>query len=139
MKKVKSSGLSVWRHHEEIVCTEGDRHDETLTAEINERMKRWKEEKERKKNEKKPCPFGCGKVWKNIHSLSVKEHILNKCPSRDGDDEKINNFFKKKGRAWITYSSSRKWNFIKNIFWTSFLWHLFLFNMFFCLTHLTNK
>ena len=62
-------------------------------------MRRGKEEKERKKDEKMPCPFGSGKSGKNIYSLSVKEHVLNKCPLHNGDEEKMKKFFQKKRRG----------------------------------------
>ena len=57
--------------------------------------------KEEAKKARKVCPYGCGKSWKNIHTLSVKRHILFKCPKIDGQT-KVIEFFKKKKRLSIS-------------------------------------
>ena len=53
--------------------------DDEITKEVKARMAAAKAEKERRKNLKKPCPFGCGKSWKNIYTASVKKHVLHGC------------------------------------------------------------
>ncbi len=52
-------------------------------------------EKERKKNQKKACPFGCGKSWKNIYTASVKIHVLYKGSFRKGQADMLLDFFTK--------------------------------------------
>ncbi len=87
-QKVKSSRLPVWRHHEQVECKQNfEAHDDEISKEVHERIARWKAEKEARKNKKKPCPFGCGKSWKNIYTASVKNHVLHKCSFRAGQEE----------------------------------------------------
>ena len=57
--------------------------------------------KEEAKQARKVCPYGCEKSWKNIYTLSVKRHILFKCPKIDGQT-KVAEFFKKKKRLSIS-------------------------------------
>ena len=96
-QKIKSSGLSVWRHHETIDCKHSSQvEDDEITKEIKQRMLAAKEEKLRKKNLKKPCPFGCGKSWKNIYTASVKKHVLHGCSFREGQEHLLLGFFVKK-------------------------------------------
>ena len=59
-------------------------------------MQAAKEEKLRKKNLKKPCPFGCDKSWKNIYTASVKKHVLQGCSFREGQEHLLVGFFAKK-------------------------------------------
>ena len=44
--------------------------------ETEEQIEKWKTRRDEWKERRTPCPFGCGKSWKNIHSLSVKRHVL---------------------------------------------------------------
>ena len=99
-QKVKSSGLPIWRHHPEIDCKQAhEAHDDALTQEVNERIEKWKQEKEKERNKRTPCPYGCGKSWKSIHAKSVKLHVLEKCPNRAGNEEKLLGFYSRKSRA----------------------------------------
>ena len=59
----------------------------------------------------KPCPFGCGKAWKNINNHSVKLHVLQKCPMRAGNEQKLVDFFCQKKRGWIILYVSGIGNF----------------------------
>ena len=96
-QKIKSSGLPVWRHHEQIDCKHRlQAEDDEITKEVKARMAAAKAEKERRKNLKKPCPFGCGKSWKNIHTASVKKHVLHGCSFREGQEHLLLGFFAKK-------------------------------------------
>ena len=94
---MKSSGLPVWRHHEQVECKHNTQaHDDEITKEVNERIAKAKAEKLRRKNMKKPCPFGCGKSWKNIYTASVKKHVLHGCSFREGQEHLLLGFFAKK-------------------------------------------
>ena len=94
---MKSSGLPVWRHHELLVCKHRSQaQDDEITKEVKQRMAAAKAEKLRKKNLKKPCPFGCGKSWKNIYSASVKKHVLHGCSFREAQEHLLLDFFVKK-------------------------------------------
>ena len=96
-QKVKSSGLPVWRHHDQLVCKHRSQaQDDEITKEVKQRMAAAKAEKLRKKNLKKPCPFGCGKSWKNIYSASVKKHVLHGCSFREAQEHLLLDFFVKK-------------------------------------------
>ena len=70
--------------------------DDEITKEVKARMAAAKAEKQRRKNLKKPCPFGCGKSWKNIYSASVKKHVLHGCSFREGQEHLLLGFFAKK-------------------------------------------
>ena len=100
-QKVRSIGLSVWKHHETIDCKHSSQaEDDDITKEIKQRMQAAKEEKLRKKNLKKPCPFGCGKSWKNILTAFVKKHVLHGCSFREGQEHLLLGFFAKKTLSW---------------------------------------
>ena len=73
------------------------------SAWANNRMAAAKAEKLRKKNLKKPCPFGCGKSWKNIYTASVKKHVLHGCSFREGQEHLLLGFFAKKKPSWFVF------------------------------------
>ena len=61
-----------------------------------QRIQKWEKLKKEKKEKRTECPFSCGKSWKNIYNSSVKLHLLEKCPNRIGNEEKLIGFFKRK-------------------------------------------
>ena len=100
-QKVKASGLSLQEHHILYDCTRNRVSEEdALDPEIAQRIKRWKEKKAEEKKARVSCPFGCGKSWVSIHSHSVKLHVLEKCPQRKGNEEKLKGFYKRKSLVW---------------------------------------
>ena len=92
---MKSSGLPVWKHHEKECKRETVSEEAKLEGEIQERLRKWEAYKEAKKNKKTSCHYGCGKSWKNIHSKSVKIHVLEKCRLREGNEGKLLGFYKR--------------------------------------------
>ena len=70
--------------------------EENADDEIAKRMQRETERKKALAEKRTPCPFGCGKSWKSIHSHSVKLHVLEKCPMRAGNEQKLKGFYKRK-------------------------------------------
>ena len=66
-----------------------------LSKEIKERMEKWKNKKVEEKNKRVGCPFGCGKNWKGIHTISVNRHVLQKCPNRAGNEHLLVGFYKR--------------------------------------------
>ena len=68
-------------------------------AEREKAEKAEKDKQEREKEEKKPCPFGCRKARKNINNHSVKVIVLQKCPMRAGNEQKLVGFSRQKKRG----------------------------------------
>ena len=94
---MKKSGLSIAKHHVLYDCTRNRvSAEDALDADIAKRMERWEKKKAEQKEARISCPFGCGKSWENIHSHSVKLHVLEKCPQRTGNEEKLKSFYKRK-------------------------------------------
>ena len=101
--KVKISGLPVWKHHPKV-CPGGDSSDDQ-SKRIKARIAKWEEIKEKKKKERKPCQYGCGKTWAkgSISSASVRRHILGTskkiCPNfPDDGTTKVKEFYHTKKR-----------------------------------------
>ena len=93
---MKSSGLSVKKHHLKFDCKRTLLSDEQkLEDEIDARIAKHAQLKEEKKKLRKSCPYGCGKSWININSKSVKLHVLDKCPNREGNEHKLDGFYKR--------------------------------------------
>ena len=96
-QKVRKSGLTIPKHHETFDCPRTKISAEhELDQEIAERLQRYEAKKKQEADKRTPCPFGCGKSWKSIHSHSVKLHVLQKCPNREGQREKLKGFYKRK-------------------------------------------
>ena len=86
--------MNVVDHHLAFDCLT---QDDELTKEIRERLAKWERIKAERKKQRRFCPYGCGKNWGNIHTISVKRHILFKCKKINGQT-KVQEFYKKRKR-----------------------------------------
>jgi len=95
-QKVVSSGLNIEKHHL-ATCDHRPQclvENDSITAEINEKVSRWKVKKEIMKKEKQKftCPYGCGKTYASKHCIGAKKHLVN-CHAKN--QRKLFTFFKK--------------------------------------------
>ena len=79
-------------------------HPSNQSKQIKLRVEKWEEMKEEKKNQKKQCPYSCGKAWKSICSDSVRAHLIGKgrtkCPNFPSDGKTLlKEFYTKEKRS----------------------------------------
>ena len=103
---MKSSGLTVVKHHEQLTCPKKDELIDKATLDIQCRLEKWEKIKSEKKNGRTFCPYGCGKSWKasSINNNSVRAHLLGggrtKCPKFPSDGKTLlKQFYTKKRRS----------------------------------------
>jgi hypothetical protein len=94
--------LNQKKHHQQFVCTNDSLRKESAdTQRIKLLIQKADAARKQRKDEKKKCPYGCGKSWKQVYSSSVKKHILgDSCPNfvAGVTATKIKEFYAKRSR-----------------------------------------